>query len=280
MLDKKLDRGDKIRETLGHWNDGINVSLDDSEKEYIVKGDSRLTEDDKLIRVTDVLGIIDKFALRTWAMNMALNYVRDNLFETIRKKEQSPTDALELVLDDAALAHEQKRDTAATFGSQAHDLLQKLAVDPNTYVDSKFQSVVDSWRQYMSDSKLDIIGTEISFYHHELGISFCGTADLVALDPDGNLVIADYKTGSRLYPEVCLQLAAYVMGLDFCIGDEIKKFDPNYFNSVRALAIRLPKTEDDSIEVKEVRNIPYHKEEFIHAYKLKAWQSHRSKWAR
>ena len=34
MLDKKLDRRDKLRETLGHWNDGINVSLDDSEKEY------------------------------------------------------------------------------------------------------------------------------------------------------------------------------------------------------------------------------------------------------
>jgi|19_taG_2_1085344.scaffolds.fasta_scaffold02768_6 hypothetical protein len=280
MLAKNLNLSDKLRKTLGEWNDGITVSLTDSGKEYTVSGDDRLTEHDKLIRVTDVLGIIDKFALRTWAMNMALDYVRNNLFETIRKKENPPSQVLESVLQDAALAHENKRDTAATFGSDAHDLLQRLAIDPNAYVDKKFDTVVNSWRQFMSDSKLEIIGTEISFYHHTLDISFAGTADLVAIDPDGNIVIADYKTGARLYPETCLQLSAYVMGLDFCIGNKIKKFDPNYYRNVRALAIRLPKTEDDSIEIKEVKNIPYHKEEFIHAYKLKAWQSFRNKWAR
>lgn len=40
-------------------------------------------------------------------------------------------------------------------------------------------------------------------------LGFGGTPDLVCRDPDGNLIILDWKTGAYVYPEYAIQLAAY-----------------------------------------------------------------------
>jgi hypothetical protein len=51
------------------------------------------------------------------------------------------------------------------------------------------------------------LATEQTVYSRRYG--YAGTFDLLATLPGRGLVLVDVKTGNRVYPEVCLQLAAY-----------------------------------------------------------------------
>jgi len=257
---------------LSIWKSKVKVALSDDNKGYHVHGDERIPEDIVLPRVTGILNIIEKQGLRTWAMNMALDYMRENIGNDIPFEE---------LLENARLAHEQKRDIAADYGTEAHALLQQLCIDPDTAVPDKFVPVVSAWEEWLDNSGLTILDTETSLYYHDTTskdapISFAGTADLIAMDKDGTPVICDYKTGARLYPESALQMAAYSLGLAYCgIG---KFLDAGNMVNTKAFVIRLPKEEGTLPEIREVRNLDDQRQAFINACKLRQWQSSRDKW--
>ena len=257
---------------LSIWKSKVKVMLSDDNKGYHVHGDERIPEDVVLPRVTGILNIIEKQGLRTWAMNMALDYMKENIGTDIPFHE---------LLENARLAHEEKRDTAADYGTEAHALLQQLCIDPDTAVPDKFVPVVSAWEEWLDNSGLTILDTETSLYYHDTTskdapISFAGTADLIAMDKDGTPVICDYKTGARLYPEAALQMAAYSLGLAYCgIG---KFLDAGNMVNTKAFVIRLPKEEGTLPEIREVRNLDDQRQAFINACKLRQWQSSRDKW--
>ena len=255
-----------------NWNSAVTVRLSDDNKGYYVHGDERIPSDVVLPRVTGILNIIEKQGLRTWAMNMALDYMKENIGTDIPFHE---------LLENARLAHEEKRDIAADYGTEAHALLQQLCIDPDTAVPDKFVPVVSAWEEWLDNSGLSILDTETSLYYHDTTskdapISFAGTADLIAMDKDGTPVICDYKTGARLYPEAALQMAAYSLGLAYCgIG---KFLDAGNMVNTKAFVIRLPKEEGTLPEIREVRNLDDQRQAFINACKLRQWQSSRDKW--
>lgn len=256
------------------WMDALQVNLTEDQKAYTVVGDNRIPDTERLIRVTGVTNVLDKYGLRFWAMNQALDFIRDN-----RKHYGGMFDAL---LTDASKAHEQKRDIAADYGTEAHALLQELYVDTNISVPAKFQPVVDAWEQWLDESELQILAREQSLYYHDepTGVSFAGTADVIAKDADGNYVICDYKTGASIYPEYSLQMAAYVKAFEqlFLYKVIMPSSEPYIQNpNVRAVIVKLPKEEGGKLETRELNNIPYHQEAFIHAYHLLKWQSFRGK---
>ena len=266
-------------EGIERWSEEITVSLHENGKGYLVSGDSRIKEDEFFPRVTSVLDILEKYGLRTWAMRMALAYVEDNLAEATRI--HSFDKALDLTLKGAAVAHEERRDTAADFGTEAHALLQQLFIDPNTVVPDEFRSVVHAWMQWLDESELKVLSTEQQLYYSDTTssmapITFAGTADLIALDKQGMPVICDWKTGANIYPEYALQMAAYSMGLGFCgVG---RFLNAEQIANTRAIVVKLPKEEDGKLEFKEVNNLFYHEEIFAYACKLKQWKSDRNKW--
>ena len=274
-----------MRELMNEWRSNVKVNLTENAKEYVVTGDERIPADVTLPRVTGILNIIEKQGLRTWAMDMALEHIREEFRQFQHKYEpgRRPTIPLDRVLVDARQAHEQKRDTAADFGTEAHALLQQLYLDPNTAVPDEFRTVVDSWDKWMSESGLEVIATEQQLYYHDSTsrnspVSFAGTADLIAIDPQGIPVVCDYKTGSRIYAEYSLQMAAYTLALAYCgIGNFLSA--PNA-SKVRAVVVRLPKEEGMDIEIKEVNDVLIQQEAFIHACKLRQWQSGRNKWVK
>ena len=274
-----------IRELMNDWRSKVKVSLTEDAKEYVVTGDERVPADVTLPRVTGILNIIEKQGLRTWAMDMALEHIREEfrLFQHKHEPSRRPTFPLDRVLIDARQAHEQKRDTAADFGTEAHALLQQLYLDPDTAVPDEFRTVVDSWDKWMTESGLEVIATEQQLYYHDSTsrnspVSFAGTADLIAVDSNGIPVVCDYKTGSRIYAEYSLQMAAYTLALTYCgIGNFLNARDASL---TRAFVVRLPKEEGKDIEVKEVNDVLVQQEAFIHACKLRQWQSGRSKWVR
>jgi len=266
---------------LSIWKSKVKVTLSDDNKGYHVHGDERIPKDVVLPRVTGILNIIEKQGLRTWAMNMALDNIKENLSYLSSKRIELTDDGIDDLIERARLAHEEKRDIAADYGTEAHALLQQLCIDPDTAVPDKFVPVVSAWEEWLDNSGLTILDTETSLYYHDTTskdapISFAGTADLIAMDKDGTPVICDYKTGARLYPESALQMAAYSLGLAYCgIG---KFLDAGNMVNTKAFVIRLPKEEGTLPEIREVRNLDDQRLAFINACKLRQWQSSRDKW--
>lgn len=272
-----------------NWNSAVTVRLSDDNKGYYVHGDERIPSDVMLPRVTGILNIIEKQGLRTWAMNMALDYLRAHINTTDTgspaeavRNALSP-EALNELLENASHAHEQKRDTAADYGVEAHALLQQLYIDPETAVPDEFRPVVDAWEEWIDNAGLKIIGTELSMYYYNDAFSFAGTADLLAVNSDGIPVICDYKTGANVYPEYALQMAAYSLALSYCNSrghSTDKLFTDEQIENTRAFIIKLPKEEGKLPDIKEVNNLAKQRQAFTYACMLRQWQSGRDKWVK
>ena len=59
----------------------VTVNLHPEGKGYLVYGDERIEEDTLLPRVTSITDILDKFGLRNYKMEQALEFVGDTLKE-------------------------------------------------------------------------------------------------------------------------------------------------------------------------------------------------------
>ena len=282
-----------------NWNSAVTVRLSDDNKGYYVHGDERIPSDVLLPRVTGILNIIEKQGLRTWAMNMALDYVREEIYDHVGSPAKPWSDdlktlgappadnsieyGLEYILGMAQFAHEDKRDTAADYGVEAHALLQQLYIDPETAVPDKFRPVVDAWEEWIDNAGLKIVGTELSMYYYNDAFAFAGTADLLAVNSDGIPVICDYKTGKFVYPEYALQMAAYSLALSYCNSrghSKDKLFTDEQIENTRAFIIKLPKEEGKLPDIKEVNNLAKQRQAFTYACMLRQWQSSRDKWVK
>ena len=74
--------------------------------------------------VTNVLGIINKPALVPWARNMALESVKETLYEHLEESVESQW--VEDIIEKARRRPDQIRDQAADFGTQAHILIEQI----------------------------------------------------------------------------------------------------------------------------------------------------------
>ena len=247
------------------------VSISDNEKFYVVKDDPRI-EGGKATdfhRVSTMLSVIEKPALRKWMMNIALDYVKEN-FQASKISE---------VIESARKYPDERKDTAANYRTRAHALVQQRA-DGTSYfaVPPDLRLVAKAWHEWASSVDLEIIKTEQSFYWRDNGISFAGTADLIARR-GSTIYIVDYKTGGsdtrwRPYPEMALQLGAYSLCLEYCTGIPVE--------DMGAIVVKLPKDAPSSdtnytVKFKEVEDLSYAREAFLSACFLKSWQSLKSK---
>jgi hypothetical protein len=105
------------------------------------------------------------------------------------------------------------RDHAADVGSLAHHFIHcHLAGRPAVTATSTPVVVEKAWScfqgflNWQAAHQLELLGTELEVVSEEY--QYGGTLDLVAR-VDGVLSIVDFKTGSGVYPEHRIQLAAY-----------------------------------------------------------------------
>lgn len=134
---------------------------------------------------------------------------------------------------------------AATFGTEAHELFEKIMngeiVDPSV----EYRPVVNSFVKWAEAHCVQKIHTELNLVSNKMG--FAGTCDFIGY-VDGKLVIADWKT-SRTYSITngyqlgAYRLAAIEMGLvdETCglmgiqisrINGEIKAFEYEHIEFV------------------------------------------------
>ena len=192
--------------------------------------------------------------------------------------EETVTMAL-AVKEESTTASQRIRDTAADWGSTIHNLIERLSYDSSVFVPEECSCAVNSWYSWLSESKMSILATEqpLYFYDEETHVRYCGTADLIALTEDKeNIVIADYKSGKRIYATHSLQNSAYSMALKQLLSDL------DYTGQPRCMVVKLPKTTDEKFQVRESSNVPWQEEVFYamaeNQLLVKSWESNRKKW--
>ena len=257
------------------------VSLHESGKGYQVSNPEIGQEFQLMTRVTTILNRgIPKRELENWKVRQEDSYFSDEFRRRLRTNmsyEETVNMAL-AVKEESKQASIKIRDTAADWGSRIHHLIDRLSYDSSVFVPSEFSHAVDSWYTWISGNNLSIIATEqpLYFYDEETHVRYCGTADLIAMTQDERILIADYKSGARIYPTYSLQNSAYSMALKQILSDLDISTQP------KCMVVKLPKTAEEKFEVRESQNVEWQEEVFFamaeNQLLVKSWESDRKKW--
>ena len=257
------------------------VSLHESGKGYQVSDPEIDQEFQLMTRVTTILNRgIPKRELENWKVRQEASYFSDEFRRRLRTNmsyEETVNMAL-AVKEESKQASIKIRDTAADWGSRIHHLIDRLSYDSSVFVPEEFSHAVDSWYTWISGNNLSIIATEqpLYFYDEETHVRYCGTADLIAMTQDERILIADYKSGARIYPTYSLQKSAYSMALKQILSDLDISTQP------KCMVVKLPKTAEEKFEVRESQNVEWQEEVFFamaeNQLLVKSWESDRKKW--
>ena len=257
------------------------VSLHESGKGYQVSNPEIDQEFQLMTRVTTILNRgIPKRELENWKVRQEDSYFSDEFRRRLRTNmsyEETVNMAL-AVKEESKQASIKIRDTAADWGSRIHHLIDRLSYDSSVFVPEKFSHAVDSWYTWISGNNLSIIATEqpLYFYDEETHVRYCGTADLIAMTQDERILIADYKSGARIYATHSLQNSAYSMALKQILSDLDISTQP------KCMVVKLPKTAEEKFEVRESQNVEWQEEVFFamaeNQLLVKSWESDRKKW--
>ena len=146
--------------------------------------------------VTTILRVIDKSGpLVGWAKRETAACAVRNLDMLLRMREAGG--------DAAAVAWlkgipDFQRDTAADVGSRIHALAEQINRGLEPAVSTDEASFIDSYRRFLAVEEM------VASLRH----GYAGTLDAIA-SIGGETWVLDVKTGTGLYPETGLQLAAY-----------------------------------------------------------------------
>jgi hypothetical protein len=152
--------------------------------------------------VTAILnGGVPKPFLARWAAKVAAEYAIAHLDhlrllppgQAVREVKQAPW---------------AKRDDAADLGDLVHATVEAAATgQPRPTVPDHAAGYLAGFDRFLADHTPVFLAAEQTVYSRRYG--YAGTFDLLATLLGHGLVLVDVKTGNRVYPEVCLQLAAY-----------------------------------------------------------------------
>jgi hypothetical protein len=152
--------------------------------------------------VTAILsGGVPKPLLARWAAKAAAEYAIAHLDQLRRLP---PGQAMREVKQ----APWARRDGAAEVGDLVHAAVEAHASGQSRpEVPEHAAGHLASFDRFLADHTPGFLAAEQTVYSRRYG--YAGTFDLLATLPSHGLVLVDVKTGNRVYPEVCLQLAAY-----------------------------------------------------------------------
>jgi hypothetical protein len=157
--------------------------------------------------VTTIIGSgVPKPALVNWAARITAEYAVDNWAELSDLTVSERMKRLDR-------ARHTERGSAAVRGTQLHGFADQLAQGREVSFTDELAGHVESYVSFLDDWDEQVVLTEYVVMSHRHG--YAGTGDLIAdlVSPDDPLRaerwLLDIKTGSRVYGETALQLAAY-----------------------------------------------------------------------
>ena len=167
----------------------------------------RYTLDGKaLTGVTTVLGVIAKPQLIGWAANMAVDYVKEHLYD-------GDIDHLRnVVLEEARKAHQRKKEAGGVKGKDVHALVEeyikRCIADGATHpADADADPMVAKFATWACENDIKFLASEERVYSREWWLA--GTFDF-SFEKDGKRFIGDLKTMKRMWDRTpFFQTAAY-----------------------------------------------------------------------
>jgi hypothetical protein len=189
------------------YNGEVTLKFDESKHLYMV--------DDKIVYgVTSACGVLDKPALKQWAVNMGVNYLEDNLKLGMTIDEINKTK----LLQGAKYAHKDRLTQAADIGTAVHLYLEtylKAGINkqplPPLPINKYIKKGVEAFLEWAKEHKVKFLSSERKIYSKEYG--YAGTADGYAL-VDGKKAVIDFKTSSGIYDDMFLQTSAYAKAIE------------------------------------------------------------------
>ena len=159
--------------------------------------------------VTTILSVIAKNSLIQWAANEAVEYITEKAlyFESTNDWKVSGD-----ILVEARTAHVRKRDKSADIGTVAHSWISDYIGGKNPERNEEIAIITDNFLKWVEEAKPKFLASEKVVWHREA--FYAGTLDFVA-EINGKKMLGDIKTGSNIYPEMWLQLAAYQYALEY-----------------------------------------------------------------
>lgn len=150
-----------------------------------------------------------KPALMYWSARTVAEYVADATDEQLDQLRQLGRSGMVAALKEVPWG---KRDAAAAKGTEVHGYAEHLARGEEVEVPEHIAGHVESAVAFLDDYQVNAIRLEAPIGSRRW--RYAGTCDLLAdvTLPDGQRVraVLDYKTsGSGIWPDVALQLAAY-----------------------------------------------------------------------
>lgn len=108
---------------------------------------------------------------------------------------------------------------AALKGTQIHGFAERLAAGEEVEVPEEFVGHVDSYLKFREEwqPRDEVLEFVVFSCRH----NYCGTGDLIATLVDGDRWGLDIKTGTGIWPDTALQLAAYRFA-DFVVKDGVE----------------------------------------------------------
>ena len=160
--------------------------------------------DDLMPSVTNVIDLLDKPALPRWAAKEVAGAAWD------QRAALATLEDREAAVDLLKGSPWRKRNRAAGIGTTVHAVAEALARDETLPSFSDDEApFIDAFLAFCSDYSPIFQAVELTVFSETH--RYAGTADFLATI-DGPLILGDSKTGSGVYREVALQLAALRYG--------------------------------------------------------------------
>lgn len=207
----------------------------------------------KVPGVTSIVGVLDKPALKFWAVNMAMEVVEERIHPGVPLDEM---DKLQLI-QDAKKAHTKRMNKAADIGTLTHNWLEEfikagLNKEPLPKIPSnpQMKRCIKGFLKWCDENKVKFKESEQIIYSKKH--KYAGKFDAMAI-VNGKKCIIDFKTSNAIYDEMFLQATAYLIAKE---EEDKKKIAGG------VILLRLSKDEKDSkgkdiepFEVKQVNRL-------------------------
>ncbi len=197
----------------------IKIDFDPKRHQYLVNGEV-------FPSVTQILSIIDKSGpLVSWAANITVKYIQSNLQE---KEGRIFVGGIELsamnaskILQRAKKEHSIIKNDAADIGRAAHAEIEKMirTGEAPTTMDPRVCNAVKAYMAWAAENAFlpQFSERRVCLISHKVA----GTVDCVG-QLRGKRVLIDFKTSNSIYPEMELQVAAYVKAWEETYGSAIE----------------------------------------------------------
>ena len=176
-----------------------------------------MTEKTKYPRVTTILNLLDKPALKQWAVNCAVDYMQTAL---IRPASDEDGTAAELITDEpetiSAILGDAKREwrnvgqKAKDIGSAVHEMIEAFVHGQKDFDMQGKEEIANAFAAFVAWQDANIktwLASEVEVTDTEIG--YMGRLDAIAEMKDGRVVLMDFKNSRGIYDEYRLQVAAY-----------------------------------------------------------------------